>query len=145
MAFNITSSMSVQTDMYIGGAGIAVAGDLADRAPSIGPLAKYNVTNGEAVYAADILTTLFLRKKLRGRMAGIADAAVAGSTFALVDRFMKGKYTATSGAGSSSDTGWEVSDPALGQHWDGAVGAPVAEPMSAGSYGDESPSGFGVD
>lgn len=150
MAFTLTRSAQVQTDMYIGGAAAAVAGTLADRAPTSTFLSKYNITNGEALYAADIVGTALFRKKLHGHAAGIADAAVAGSTFALVERFMQGKtpsFTTSTSTVSGTPTGWEVSDPALGQHWgnDPAASGGSGGPGAIPDYGDDSDTGFGID
>lgn len=124
MSFRMGDSMEVQVDMYAGGAVMAAVGHYSDQAAPISFLSKYNITNGEALFAADIIGTALMRKKLRGHAGGMADAAVAYSAGALVDRFLKGRFTTTTTAAASSQTGWEVDDPALGAGWgDGSAPA----------------------
>lgn len=129
--------MQVQVNEYVGGAGMAIVGHYADQAAPVGFLSKYNITNAEALFAADIIGTALFRKKLHGRSGGMFDAAVAYSSGALVDRFLKGRFTTTVAATPNSNTGWEVDDPALGSGWgDGsapAVGGPSYAAVGSGS------------
>ncbi len=137
----LTGQMQMQVDMYAGGAVMAAVGHYADTANSVPFLSKYHVTNSEALYGLDIIGAALLRKKMRGHTAGIVDASVAYSAGALVDRFLKGRFT-THTATPSSNTGWEVDDPHLGENWGHDPGGPSG---ALNAYGDESPSGFGVD
>ena len=145
----LTGQMQIQVDMYAGGAAMALVGHYADQANQVGFLSKYNVTNGEALFGLDIIGAALMRKKLRGHTAGLVDASVAYSAGALVDRFLKGRFSTTPATSSTgSNTGWEVSDPGLGQNW-GSVpeipGGYAAGNVGSAAYGEESPSGFGID
>ena len=157
----MTGQMQIQVDMYAGGAVMAAVGHYADTANSVAFLSKYNVTNSEALYGLDIIGAALFRKKMRGHTAGIVDASVAYSAGALVDRFLKGRFSGSStpSTGSGSNTGWEVSDPSLGENWGSVPEIPgsnwgsvpeIPAGYSSGSvgsaaYGEESPSGFGID
>lgn len=144
----LTGQMQIQVDMYAGGAAMAIVGHYADQANQVGFLSKYNVTNGEALFGLDIIGAALMRKKLRGHTAGLVDASVAYSAGALVDRFLKGRFSSSSTTSSSSNTGWEVSDPGLGENW-GSVpeipGGYAAGGVGSAAYGEESPSGLGLD
>ena len=146
----LTGQMQVQVDMYAGGAVMAAVGHYADTANSVSFLSKYNVTNSEALYGLDIIGSALFRKKLRGHTAGIVDASVAYSAGALVDRFLKGRFSGASPTptGSGSNTGWEVSDPSLGENWGSVPEIPAgysSGSVGSAAYGEESPSGFGID
>ena len=144
----LTGQMQMQVDMYAGGAAMAIVGHYADQANQVGFLSKYNVTNAEALYGLDIIGAALMRKKLRGHTAGIVDASVAYSAGALVDRFLKGRFSTTPVTSTGSNTGWEVSDPGLGQNWGSPSGLPGGDVNAAvsgsESYGDGGySSGFG--
>ena len=146
----MTGQMQIQVDMYAGGAVMAAVGHYADTANSVAFLSKYNVTNSEALYGLDIIGSALFRKKLRGHTAGIVDASVAYSAGALVDRFLKGRFSGASptSTGSGSNTGWEVSDPSLGENWGSVPEIPAgysSGSVGSAAYGEESPSGFGID
>lgn len=141
----LSQNMELQLDMYAGGAGMALVGHFADQAATPASLSKYNVTNAEALYGLDIILTALFRKKLRGHTGGIADAAVAYSAGALTDRFLKGRFSSASVAPTSSTTGWEVSDPQLGQGWTVPNSGQAPAPVSVTDYGEESATGFGID
>lgn len=144
----LTGQMQIQVDMYAGGAAMAIVGHYADQANQVGFLSKYNVTNAEALYGLDIIGAALMRKKLRGHTAGLVDASVAYSAGALVDRFLKGRFSSSSTTSSSSNTGWEVSDPGLGENWGSPSGLPggdIQSPATGANYGEESATGFGID
>ena len=144
----LTGQMQIQVDMYAGGAAMALVGHYADQANQVGFLSKYNVTNGEALFGLDIIGAALMRKKLRGHTAGLVDASVAYSAGALVDRFLKGRFSTTPVTSTGSNTGWEVSDPGLGQNWGSVPEIPAgysSGSVGSAAYGEESPSGFGID
>ena len=144
----MTGQMQIQVDMYAGGAVMAAVGHYADQASQVAFLSNHHVTNSEALFGLDIIGAALFRKKLRGHTAGVVDASVAYSAGALVDRFLKGRFSSSSTTSSSSNTGWEVSDPGLGENW-GSVpeipGGYAAGGVGSAAYGEESPSGLGLD
>lgn len=106
----IMENIKGEVDMYAGGAAMAVVGHYADNATPQAYLAKHNITNAEALFGLDILATALFRNKMRGHTRGIADATTAYSAGALMDRFLKGRFSTTTTT-TPTVTGLEVMDP----------------------------------
>ena len=140
-----------EVDMYVGGGALAAVGHYADQAAPQSFLATHNVTNAEAIYGLDIVATALLRSKMKNRVRGIMEGSTAYATGALVDRFLKGRFstvtstadvtpsTSSTSTPTSTVTGIEVMDPSADWGESGSAGGGVF-----GSHGDESASGLGI-
>lgn len=140
--WNIINNLRGEVDMYVGGGALAAVGHYADQAAPQSFLATHNVTNAEAIYGLDIVATALLRSKMKNRVRGIMDGSTAYATGALVDRFLKGRFsTVTSTADvtpisttstGSTVTGIEVMDPSADWGESGSAGGGDMDDYSSG-------------
>jgi len=147
--WDIVGNVKAEVPMYVGGGGMAAVAHYADQAAPVSFLAKQNITNSEGLFLLDVISGALFRNKIRSALTkGIMDASVAYSTGAMVDRYLKGRFTASGSGGgtppaveptSHTTTGYDAMDPSLG--WGGSSGG-------AGGFDmlDSRPlSGYGID
>jgi|GEM_PF-6568682 len=131
--------LDIDTDMYLGGAGMGVLAYLVRQRGQVAALAKYHISNEEAVEGSVILADLFFGNRMSRPMAGIMDGAVAGAAALLVKTYLDGRFTSTpvatgsgSGSGTGTTTGYQVGG------WGGApqdVGVTGADPYGNAALG----------